>query len=266
MGASNSPIQENNIEDFIKSIKQASSGNNNNIMINSIDMVVNGNQINYQNPNSYTNIPNQSTQMTSSTTNYQIEVNNVIKNINIKSEFGLMSLQVNSDDLINDIIQKYKSKLGQQNVEYISFYSQDNIFIKPSLQLKNTGLKDNSTIIAKIEYKKNIITKETNNNSNFNPNMNLSREDAIALKKKLKENARKGLITFIILNPSLKPETYFAKPNDRFQVYIDDYKLKNPGKQFYFLYKGLQISPEQTIKEQKIQNLSKILACDYDLD
>ena len=53
MGASNSPLQENKLDDFIKLMNQGSLKNNN-ISINNLNIVFNDRHINIQNPN----IPN----------------------------------------------------------------------------------------------------------------------------------------------------------------------------------------------------------------
>jgi len=108
-----------------------------------------------------------------------------IKYININSEFGQMSLQVNQDDLIIDIIQKYKTKLGKQNIESITFYTQENIFLQPNIQLKNTGLQNFSIINAKIECKQNPPMNIASEQNSFQSNRQISREESLLTKKKI---------------------------------------------------------------------------------
>lgn len=291
MGASNSPLQENKLDDFIKLMNQGSLKNNN-ISINNLNIVFNDRHINIQNPNIPNNQPfnaqnpnilnnqpfntqnpnilnNQpiNTQNPSffnvqqTPVNYQNELNeSSIKYININSEFGQMSLQVNQDDLIIDIIQKYKTKLGKQNIESITFYTQENIFLQPNIQLKNTGLQNFSIINAKIEYKQNPPMNIASEQNSFQSNRQISREESLLTKKKIKENLKKGYITFIIFSSSLKPKTYISRPNDYFKLIEDDYKLSNPGKDIIFLYDGKRLTPDKTLKEQKIKHLCKIVA------
>ena len=109
MGArpNNEPFRYNNVEDFVQSVNQfnISSQDKNQIKINSINVSVNGKEINYK-INNYS-FNDETKDKTKTEENY----GQAFMSIFIKSEFGTIQLQVNSSDKVGDVIEKYKCKL-----------------------------------------------------------------------------------------------------------------------------------------------------------
>ena len=74
----------------------------------------------------------------------------------------MLQLQVNSNEKVGDIIEKYKNKLQQDNIQNISFNTEEYPFLETNKQLKDYNLQNNSIINAKIEYKQNGNTNTQN--------------------------------------------------------------------------------------------------------
>ena len=121
-------------------------------------MMVNGQEINFQRSQ-----PSKFEQMKIP----QKKENNepVFLTISIQSEFGKLQLQVNSNETVGDIIEKYKNKLQNDNIKNISFHTENYGFLEANKQLKDYNLQNNSIINAKIEYKQN----ENNESQNKTP-------------------------------------------------------------------------------------------------
>lgn len=157
----------------------------------------------------------------------------------------IIKLFVNSDDLIEDIIIKYKNKLQNDKIKNIYFKTENGKYIFPEKKLEETGITNNSTIYA--EYDED----------------DLSKEQLEKLKNTIKEKYKQGIITLQIYKVDLGTEFYYVDKNVKFKVVADQFRKKNPGKKFYFVVHGLVIDEQKTLKELNIKMLSKILAEEY---
>ena len=167
----------------------------------------------------------------------------IIKN---HKKYQDITLLVKSDDNIQDIIDKYKAKLQNGNIIDISFQKEDGKYISPLSTIKLSGIKDMEKINA-------IICENENNQE-------CSKKEKQDLIDKMKMKMKEGLIPIIIYNPELGNESFFVNPKLKFQSVATQFCNKYPGKNFFFLFGGQQISQEKTIEELKLEILSKILA------
>ena len=85
-------------------------------------------------------------------------------------------------------------------------------------------------------------------------------------KKSMKEKIKEGFIPIIIQNPTLNQELYYANPKVKFKVIVEKFNKKNPGKNWFFLFKGNIIDLEKTLEELKMKPLSKILVHENIMD
>ena len=166
----------------------------------------------------------------------------IIKNKNYRD----IQLLVNSDDIIKDIIEKYKSKLQNDKLIDIEFQKQDGKFISPNLTIKSSGIKEMEII--------NAVICEIDNNNNI-PQKN--KEELMA---KIKQGIERGLIPIMICNPELGNEAFIVDPKVKFKIVATQYSNKHEGKAFFYLFGGQQISREKTLEELEITKFSKILA------
>ena len=265
MGMSNSPIPEpDKLKEIIESVNEFnnSSQNKNKIIIKSANIIVNGQEINFQRAQS------------SNSDNIQnppIKENNepVFFTIIIKSEFGMLQLQVNSNEKVGDIIEKYKNKLQQDNIQNISFNTDKYPFLETNNQLKDYNLQNNSIINAKIEYKQNGNTNTQNkifaNENNLQKekpisNREIPSDELIKIRKTMKEKFKKGLITVVIKNSYGETRFFYVEPNTRFKIVEKEFKSYFPDKNWIFLFNGLIVDSEKTLKELNIKMLSVIVA------
>ncbi len=271
MGArpNNEPFRYNNVEDFVQSVNQfnISSQDKNQIKINSINVSVNGKEINYK-INNYS-FKDETKDKTKTEENY----GQAFMSIFIKSEFGTIQLQVNSSDKVGDVIEKYKCKLQKDNIKNIYFYTEGNLFMDSNIKLEEFNLQNNSKINAKIEFNNNInIINNNNTQMAYNENIRMkkktysnseiSSEKLSELKEVIKEKNKQGLLAIVIINPTQKSEFFYVEPDIKFKIVVEKYKEAHPNNEWFFLFNGLIIDSEKTLKELNIKNLSKILA-DY---
>ena len=250
MGSTSSQIpDENKLKEIIESVNEfnKSSQNKNKIIINSANIIVNGQEINFQR-------------------SPPIEENNepVFLTIIIKSEFGMFKLQVNSNEKVGDIIEKYKTKLQQDNIQNISFNTEKYPFLETNNQLKDYNLQNNSIINAKIEYKQNgDITKE-NNSQKKKPisNKEIPSDELLKIKEIIKEKLKKGLITVVIKNSFGETRFFYVKPDTKFKIIEEEFKNCFPDKNWIFLFNGLVVDSEKTLVELNIKMLSVVIAND----
>lgn len=269
MGTSNPPLQPNNLEAILNSYNVLidSSPNNNGVIINSINMVVNGQEIKFQRVHS-SNLEEMQMENKKEGNKEPIYIT-----LFIKSEFGKMQLQVNLNDKVRDVIEKYKNKLQKNNIQNISFYSEDNNIIEPNNTLKDYHLRNNSVINAKIQYNQTVNTNSSNQIS-MNPNKDqlkgiyknreIPPEELIKIKDTIKQNYMKGLITVVIRNSLSETRFFYARPDSRFKIIEEEYKKLFPGQSWIFLFNGLNIDSEKTLKELNIKMLSVIVANEFD--
>lgn len=253
MGVGNSPIQPNHIKEIIQSVNDFNdaSPNNNKIIINSLNVVINGNQINYDSSNSAQQQPIKIS-----------EENNepIFISIFINSDFGQLKLQVNLNESIGDIIEKYKNKLQKDNILKISLYTENNYLMEPNNKLKDYGIQNNNIINAKIEYKPNINIKKRE--SNFS-NTEIPSEDLENLKNLIKEKKRQGFITVAVINSAKKSQYFHVKPDVKFKMIAEQYRNENPGSQWIFLSNGRIVDSEKTLKELNFKLLTKVIANEF---
>ena len=170
----------------------------------------------------------------------------IIKN----NKLNDITLQVNSDNLIKDVITKYQSKLQNDKIKNIFFKKEDGKYIVPEKKLEEVGIKNNSIIYAEYD--------EENENLYGIPESEL-----VNLKKTMKEKLKQGLITIQIINNELGSDFYYVDKNVKFIMLADQFKNKNPGKNWFFIAKGKVIdekSQEKTLKELGFKMLTKVLA------
>ena len=167
---------------------------------------------------------------------FQYKENNgpVFFTIYIKSEFGMFKLQVNSNEKVGDIIEKYKTKLQQDNIQNISFNTEKYPFLETNNQLKDYNLQNNSIINAKIEYKKNVNTNTQNkifvNGNNLQKekpisNKEIPSDELLKIKETMKEKLKKGLITVVIKNSFGETRFFYVKPDTKFKIIEEGHKM-----------------------------------------
>ena len=189
--------------------------------------------------------------------------------ITIKNEkYKDIQLLVNSNDYAKDIIDKYKSKLQNDKIIDITFKKQDGKYILPEYTLKDIGIKNRDVITAIIREEKNEDKKEEEEkyfkNKYKEEGQEMNKESIEQLRITLKKKAKEGLVLITINNPQLGSESYYINKKDKFQMVVNQYSHKNPGKKWFFVYNGLIVDPEKTIEELRISMLKTILV--YELD
>jgi hypothetical protein len=265
MGArpNNEPFRYNNVEDFVQSVNQfnISSQDKNQIKINSINVSVNGKEINYK-INNYS-FKDETKDKTKTEENY----GQAFMSIFIKSEFGTIQLQVNSSDKVGDVIEKYKCKLQKDNIKSIYFYKEGNILMNSNRKLEEFKIQNNSQINAKIEFNNNINNTYVTYNENIKmknkaySNSEIPPDKLSELKKEIKEKNKQGLRAIVIKSSTQKTEFFYVKPDVKFKIIAEKYKKINPDNEWIFLFNGaLIIDTEKTIEELKMKNLSVIVA------
>ena len=121
-----------------------------------------------------------------------------------------ITLQVNSDNLIKDVITKYQSKLQNDKIKNIFFKKEDGKYIVPEKKLEEVGIKNNSIIYAEYD--------EENENLYGIPESEL-----VNLKKTMKEKLKQGLITIQIINNELGSDFYYVE--DHLRNFLSYYTL-----------------------------------------
>ena len=271
MGATsyNGPFRYDNVEEIVQSANQfnKSSQDKDQIKINSFNISVNGKEICYK----FTNYSYKDE--TKDNTKEEQNSGQAFLTIFIKSEFGTIQLQVKSSEKVSDVIEKYKCKLQKDNIKNIYFYTEGNLFMDSNIKLEEFNLQNNSKINAKIEFNNNInIINNNNTQMAYNENIRMkkktylnseiSSEKLSELKEVIKEKNKQGLLAIVIINPTQKSEFFYVEPDIKFKIVVEKYKEAHPNNEWFFLFNGLIIDSEKTIKELNIKNLSKILA-DY---
>ena len=112
---------------------------------------------------------------------YESNLTIIIKNKNYKD----IKLYVKSDELIQNIIEKYKSKLQNDKIIDISFQKEDGKYISPQLTIKQSGIKEMEIINAEIYGIEDmeIINAEINEDNN-------NEKTYIELKKKMEKKIK----------------------------------------------------------------------------
>ena len=279
MGTSNSPLQQNNLDKILNAINPPispdlqSPNQTPNIIINNLNIVVNGQEFIFQNNQVLNSPPQQPPQPPQqeiiNKPQENIVLNNDIKLV-ITSELGQIKLQVNLLDKIEDIIEKYKNKLNKDNIEKIYLYTTDNILLNPNNILKDYYNPNNPTINAKFEYKinssiNNISISDSNKNKNKYQfqNQEVPHAQLEEAREIMKEKLKKGWIAVVVRSALLGIKLFYVKPNDKFKVIENEYKKLYPGKEWIFLFNGLKIDPDKTIKEQNIKWLSRVIVDEF---
>ena len=280
---SNSPLQQNNLAEILNAVNSPISSDPQspnqtpNIIINNLNVVINGQEFIFQNNQVFNNNNSPQPQQPQQQEMINKPQENIVINNNdiqliINSELGQIKLQVNLLDKIDDIIQKYKNKLNKDNIAKIYLYTMDNIFLNPNSFLKDYYNVNNPIITAKFDYKltssinsvsfsensKNKIKKEYQFQNQEIPHVQLEEAREI-----MKEKLRKGWIPVVVRRALLGIKLFYVKPNDKFKIIENEYKKLYPGKEWVFLFNGLKIDPDKTIKEQKIKWLSRVIVDEF---
>ena len=207
-------------------------------------------QNNTQNSNSFQNQTNNSQNSTqnfipmslsgtvlSIPNSFSVSQSNVIvgaMTISIKDQkSNIIDLQVKSEDLVQDIIDRYKIKSGLKSPFSLKKGSKT---LCPRASLQSEGINNGDVIDVVLEMDENT-------------------------KKKIEECLKKGEIPFIITS-SIGSMAFFGKPDIQFKVFKNQYKTKFKN-DYIFLYDGNCINDNnetKTIKELGIKPLSKIVA------
>lgn len=182
----------------------------------------------------------------------------IIKNQNFKD----IQLQVNFDEYIKDVIDKYKTKLQNDKIINIVFKNENDKYIFPDQKLCQAGIHNMSVIYSELEVERDKKDEKENIKNEYGFIKSQQRKEK--LKKIMKEKLKEGLITIQLYNASLGTDFYFVNPKVKFQVVADEFHYKNPGKKWYFLFEGIKISPEETLEKLKIKMLSKIIVQEYE--
>jgi hypothetical protein len=231
-------------------------GNNGNKENQNRNFRYENNEYNEYNENQNQNIGNE----TSENSNLKITIKN--------EKYKDIQLLVNSNDYAKDIIDKYKSKLQNDKIIDITFKKQDGKYIFPEYTLKDIGIKNRDVITAIIREEKNEDKKEEEEkyfkNKYKEEGQEMNKESIEQLRITLKKKAKEGLVLITIYNPQLGSESYYINKKDKFQMVVNQYSHKNPGKKWFFVYNGLIVDPEKTIEELRISMLKTILV--YELD
>ena len=232
------------------------NGNNGNKENQNQNFRYENNEYNEYNENQNQNIGNE----TSENSNLKITIKN--------EKYKDIQLLVNSNDYAKDIIDKYKSKLQNDKIIDITFKKQDGKYIFPEYTLKDIGIKNRDVITAIIREEKNEDKKEEEEkyfkNKYKEKGQEMNKESIEQLRITLKKKAKEGLVLITINNPQLGSESYYINKKDKFQMVVNQYSHKNPGKKWYFVYNGLIVDPEKTIEELRISMLKTILVFEMD--
>ena len=180
----------------------------------------------------------------------------IIKNKNYKD----IQLEANFDDYIKDVIENYKTKMQNDKINNIGFKNENGKYIFPDQKLYEAGIYNMSTIYAEFEEEKDELDEK----EKIKNGLTISQRRKEKLKSIMKQKLQEGLITIQLYNSSLGTDFYFVNPKVKFQVVADQFYDKNPGKKWYFIFDGIQISPEETVENLKIKMLSKILVQEYE--
>lgn len=165
----------------------------------------------------------------------------IIKNNNFRD----IQLQVTSDILVKDIIEKYKNKLEKNINDDIGLKKGDGSYLPPKKTLCELGIKNMENIFVENEEEY------------------IKRKEKEEFKKIIKEKLKKGLYTIAIRSSDLKNEYYFVRPNIKFEVLAEEFKAKNPNKKCYFLFQGKKVDEKRTLEELNIKHLSVIITAEY---
>lgn len=177
----------------------------------------------------------------------------------IKSQIKDIHIQVKLDDIIKDIIIRYKSKLQNDKINVLAFRNESGKILFPNHKLRDIGIKDMSIIYADLEFEEE---ENKDQDSKINDNLEyeeISKSDLEDLKLKMKKKLKEGLITIQIHNNKLGTQFFFVNPKVKFKVVAEQFNKKNPGKNWYYLYNGKIVDLDDTLSKLKIKMLSKIL-------
>lgn len=143
-------------------------------------------------------------------------------------------IQANPKDLIIDITERYRHVAKINNNHRIFLMKENGEGLHRNMSLEAQGVQDKDIIIAK----------------QLNDEM----------RKKLKDNIKKGLTLFII-DSQFGNEAYYGKGDVKFKVFADKFREKNPGKKFIFRYSGMVIKDEmKTIEELGFEQTERVFA------
>ena len=155
--------------------------------------------------------------------------------IYVKDDKGnKFEIHANPTDLIINITERYRhvAKINNDYRIFLMKETGEGLHRNMSLEAQEVGDKD--TIIAK----------------------QLDDE----MRKKLKENIKKGL-TFFIIDSEFGNEAFYGKGNVMFKIFADKFRGKHPGKKFSFRYSGMVIKDEtKTIEELGFEQSERVFA------
>ena len=143
-------------------------------------------------------------------------------------------IQANPKDLIMNVIEKYRKVAKIDN--------NHRIFL---MKKSGEGLHRQMSLNAqKVEDKDIIIAKQLNDE----------------IRKKLKDNIKKGF-TYFIIDSDLGKEAFYGKGDVMFKIFADKFREKHQGKKFIFRYSGITINDEKkTIEELGFEQSERIFA------
>ena len=267
MGASNSPLQQNNLAQIINAVNSSNLPNlqspnqTPNIIINNLNIVVNGQEFIYQ-KNQSSNSQQQQEMINKPQENK--ELNNDIQLI-ITSELGQLKLQVNLFDKIEDIIEKYKNKLNKDNIEKIYLYTTDNVFLNPNNILKDYYTINNPITNAKFEYKLNMNNMNISDNNKNKikkeykfQNMEVPHDQLEEAREKMKEKLKNGWIAVVVRSAILGLKLFYVKPNDKFKIIENEYK-----KIGFFCLMDLKLIQIKPLKNKILSGYHKLLLMNW---
>ncbi len=155
--------------------------------------------------------------------------------IYVKDDKGkIFKVQANPNDLIVNIMERYRHVAKINNDYRIFLMKETGEGLHRNMSLEAQGIGDKDTILAK----------------------QLDDE----MRKKLKENIKKGL-TFFIIDSEFGNEAFYGKGNVMFKMFADKFRAKHPGKKFSFRYSGMVINDEtKTIEELGFEQSERVFA------
>ena len=155
--------------------------------------------------------------------------------LNIKDDYGnTFEVQANPKDLIIDVAERFRNVAKINNNKRIFLMKENGEGLHRKMSLEAQGIKNKDVIIAK------QLTDE--------------------MRKKLKENIKKGM-TFFIIDSEFGNEAFYGKGDVKFKIFADKFKAKYPGKNFIFRYSGMIIKDEmKTIEELGFEQSERVFA------
>lgn len=152
----------------------------------------------------------------------------------LDDEGNKCEIQVNPKDLIISVSEKYRKIAKINNNHRIFLMKENGEGLHRQMSLSAQGIRDKDIIIAKQLSDK--------------------------MRKKLKENIKKGLIYFVI-DSELGKEAFYGKGDVMFKIFADKFREKHQGKKFIFRYSGMTIKDEKkTIEELGFEQSERVFA------